>query len=52
MGRRIHSMNVSLDGFIATPDAGLDWVLMDRELHEQFNDEARATAAFLYERGL
>ena len=25
----IYSMNVSLDGFIETPDHGLDWGLVD-----------------------
>src|SRR6266540_6648201 len=52
MGKVIYSMNVSLDGFIETPDHSLDWVAMDEELHTWFNDEARDTAAFLYGRRL
>ena len=43
-------MSVSLDGFVATPDGSLDWVMVDEELHTAFNEEARAMSAFLYGR--
>ncbi|HTS14192.1 MAG TPA: dihydrofolate reductase family protein [Candidatus Sulfotelmatobacter sp.] len=43
-------MSVSLDGFVATPDGSLDWVLVDEELHAAFNEEARGLSAFLYGR--
>jgi len=52
MGKMIYSMNVSLDGFIETPNRGLDWVTMDEELHTFFNDQAREMGAFLYGRRL
>ena len=52
MGRLIYLMNVSLDGFVATPDDGLDWTVIDEELHTWFNHEARRTDASLYGRRL
>ena len=48
--RVIYSMNVSLDGFVETTDRGLDWVIIDEELHTFFNDQARETGAFVYGR--
>lgn len=50
MGRLIYSMNVSLDGFAATPDGGLGWTIVDDELHTWFNDQARTFEASLYGR--
>ncbi len=50
MGRLIYSMSVSLDGFAAGPGGSLDWVQVDDELHEVFNEEARAMSGFLYGR--
>jgi hypothetical protein len=41
----VHSLSVSADGFIETPDRRLDWVHVDEELHRHFNDEARDQAA-------
>ena len=32
MAKLIYEMMVSLNGFISTPDGGLDWVLIDEEL--------------------
>lgn len=52
MGKLIYSMNVSLDGFVATPDQGLDWALIGEELHSWFNDQSRTIDAFLYGRRL
>jgi dihydrofolate reductase len=49
-GRLIYSLNVSLDGFVATPDGGLEWATVDDELHAWFNEQARATQASLYGR--
>jgi dihydrofolate reductase len=49
-GRLIYSMNVSLDGFVATPDGGLEWATVDEELHAWFNDHTRAMQASLYGR--
>jgi dihydrofolate reductase len=43
-------MNVSLDGLVATLDGGLDWTVVDDELHTWFNDQARRADAFLYGR--
>lgn len=51
-GRLIYLMNVSLDGFVATPDGGLDWTGVDDELHAWFNGHARGIQASLYGRRL
>ena len=40
MRKVIYSMSVSLDGFIETPDRSIDWVIVDKELHSFFNDQA------------
>jgi len=52
MGKLIYLLNVSLDGFVETPDHGLDWTIVDDELHQWFNDQTRQLAASLYGRGL
>lgn len=52
MGKLIYLMNVSLDGFVETPDHGLDWTSIDEELHTWFNDRERSTDASLYGRRL
>lgn len=52
MGRLIYLMNVSLDGFVNTPDGSVDWTVVDEELHSWFNDETARTDAFLYGRRL
>lgn len=43
-------MNVSVDGFVETPDRALDWGIVDEEVHTFFNDQAREADAFLYGR--
>ena len=50
MGKLIYSMNVSLDGFVETPDHSLEWATVDDELHTWFNDQARTLDATLYGR--
>lgn len=50
MSRLIYSMSVSLDGYVATPDGSLDFVHVDDELHELFNEEARSVGTMLYGR--
>jgi dihydrofolate reductase len=50
MGRLIFSMSVSLDGYADSATHSLDWVRVDEELHQVFNDEARAVGTFLYGR--
>ena len=52
MGKVVYLMNVSLDGFVETPDHSLDWARVDDELHEWFNDRLRATAVSVYGRRL
>ena len=52
MGKLIYLMNVSLDGYVETPDHALDWTTIDDELHEWFNDHTREVAASLYGRRL
>jgi dihydrofolate reductase len=50
VGSVAYSMSVSLDGFVADADGSIDWVIVDDELHDAFNDEARAAGIFLYGR--
>ena len=50
MGKLIYSLNVSLDGFVETPDHSLDWANVDEELHTWFNDQVREVDASLYGR--
>ena len=50
MGKLIYLLNVSLDGFVETPDHSLEWATVDEELHTWFNDQERATEASLYGR--
>jgi dihydrofolate reductase len=52
MGKLIYLMNVSLDGYVETPDHSLDWANVDEELHTWFNEQERATDASLYGRRL
>jgi dihydrofolate reductase len=52
MGRLIYAMNVSLDGYIETPEHSLDWTVVDDELHQWFNDRFRTIEASLYGRRL
>ncbi len=52
MGRLIYMLNVSLDGFVETPDHRLDWSTVDDELHTWFNDRMRELDASIYGRGL
>ncbi|MCI0344968.1 MAG: dihydrofolate reductase family protein [Chloroflexi bacterium] len=49
-GRLIYALNVSLDGYVETPDHSLDWANVDDELHTWFNDRARSLSASLYGR--
>jgi dihydrofolate reductase len=50
VGKLIYSLNVSLDGFVETPNHSLDWASVDDELHTWFNDQARTLDASLYGR--
>ncbi len=52
MGRLIYALNVSVDGFIETPDHGLEWATIDDEIHAWFNDRFRKVSASIYGRGL
>jgi dihydrofolate reductase len=52
MGKLIYSLNVSLDGYIETPDHSLAWANVDDELHAWFNDQTRELDASLYGRRL
>jgi dihydrofolate reductase len=49
-GRVLYSLSVSLDGFAATADGSIDWVIVDEELHQAFNDESRETPVFVHGR--
>ncbi len=52
MGKVIYSMNVSLDGYVETPDHSLEWTNIDEEVHCWFTDLSREAAAFVYGRRL
>jgi dihydrofolate reductase len=52
MGKLIYLMNVTLDGYVETPDHGLDWGTVDEELHFWFAEHMRAVDASLYGRRL
>jgi dihydrofolate reductase len=48
----IYSMSVSLDGFIAGPDGGIEWSAPDAELHRFHNDRVRELGVHLLGRRL
>jgi dihydrofolate reductase len=50
MTRLIYMLNVSLDGYVETPEHALDWANVDEELHGWFNDRTRELDASLYGR--
>jgi dihydrofolate reductase len=50
MGKLIYMMNVSLDGYVETPEHSLDWTKVDEELLGWFNDRTREVDASLYGR--
>jgi len=50
MGKVIYSLSVSLDGYVESPDGGINWTSPDDELHAFFNDETRATRTLLHGR--
>jgi dihydrofolate reductase len=50
MGKLIYLMNVSLDGYVETPEHSTDWTNVDEELHSWFNDRLREVDASLYGR--
>ncbi len=52
MGKLIYLMNVSLDGFIETAERGLEWGVIDDEIHAWFSEQSERTDAFLYGRRL
>ena len=47
MRRIIVSVGVSVDGFFEGLDGGIDWHLVDEELHQHFNDWLRDMSAFM-----
>lgn len=52
MGKLIYMLNTSLDGFVETPDHGLEWSSSDEEMHAWFAERASGLAASLYGRRL
>ncbi|MDQ0793523.1 dihydrofolate reductase family protein [Streptomyces sp. B1I3] len=47
MRKIVLMMSVSVDGFFEGPDHGLEWHLVDDEVHRYFNEELRSMGAFL-----
>jgi len=52
VGTIVYSMHVSLDGYVEDGDGRIDFVEPDEDVHRAANESARATAAFVYGRGL
>jgi dihydrofolate reductase len=52
MRKLIYSMGVSLDGFIAGPEGGIDWSAPDEELHRFHNEQTREIGVHLCGRRL
>ena len=52
MSTLTYSMTVSLDGYVATPDGGIDWTTPSDELHGFHNDRVRDLDAHFLGRGL
>ena len=52
MRKVIHSMTVSLDGFVADPNGEIDWSAPDEELHRFHNDRVREVGLHLLGRRL
>jgi dihydrofolate reductase len=52
MGKVVFLMNVSLDGYIETPDRSLDWASADDELLAWFAERTRSFEAIVYGRRL
>ncbi|MEL7675422.1 MAG: dihydrofolate reductase family protein, partial [Chloroflexota bacterium] len=50
MRQVIYSMMVTLDGYIAAPNEGLEWGNVDEELHRFANDQERQMGGHLYGR--
>jgi dihydrofolate reductase len=50
--RLTYSMNVSLDGYVNDARGSLEWVSIDDEIHQWFNDRARESALTVYGRGM
>jgi dihydrofolate reductase len=50
VGKLVYLLNVSVDGYISKPDGGLDWTIIDDEIHGWFNEQMRALDATLYGR--
>lgn len=52
MRQLVHSMGVSLDGYIAGPAGEIDWAAPEEELHSFHNEQAGELGAHLYGRRL
>ena len=50
MGKLIYSMNVSLDGYVAAADGGLDWGTIDEEIHTWWAARMREADAVVWGR--
>ncbi len=52
MGKVVYLMNVSVDGYVETPDRSLDWSTVDDETYAWFVDQTRKTDVSVYGRRL
>ena len=50
MRKLVYSMLVSLDGYVTSPEGGLEWARPDEHLHRVANEEERETELTLYGR--
>ena len=52
MGKLTYGFGVSVDGYVADRDGGIDWTAPDEELHQFWNDNTKNVALSLYGRKL
>src|SRR5690349_19035771 len=50
MGRLLYMLNVSLDGYIESPDGDINWPVIDEEIHGWFNRQTEKLDASIYGR--
>lgn len=52
MGKLVYGMNVSLDGYVASPGGDLEWAAVDEEVHTYWNNQGQGEGVSVYGRRL